>query len=360
MYIKEIEIENFANISNIKMKFSPNINIFIGENGVGKTNILKLIYSTSKVMDDIKSTNSINSLKVSKERTGEMIAEKLNNVFRANELGRLVKRKVGRGKSNFTIIYKGDERINFAFSTLSKKKVDLIEDVNKENVLLRPVFIPPKEIISSIENFTSVYESYHIAFEETYYDLAKLLLLPTKKGEKTEKQRKQLKDIENIIEGKVVFKNNQFYLKAEGFGELEMGLLAEGYRKWSTILQLIQNGVLSENSVLFWDEPETNSNPKLIKPLVNLLITLSKLGVQIFIATHSYFIIQEFDLYSKYDSSKDKSQVNYYSLYKNPESGEIEYEVKQFASELTVNSIEDQFNELYNQEQELFYDTRRG
>ena len=34
-----------------------------------------------------------------------------------------------------------------------------------------PVYIPPKEIISATENFGSLYSDYHIAFEETYYDL---------------------------------------------------------------------------------------------------------------------------------------------------------------------------------------------
>ena len=44
---------------------------------------------------------------------------------------------------------------------------------------------------------------------------------------------------------------------------LEFTLLAEGMRKLGLIWLLIQNGTLGNSSVLFWDEPETNLNPKL-------------------------------------------------------------------------------------------------
>ena len=46
-------------------------------------------------------------------------------------------------------------------------------------------YIPPKEIISSTENFVSLYADYRIAFEETYYDLARLLECPLKRGANT-------------------------------------------------------------------------------------------------------------------------------------------------------------------------------
>ena len=44
MKIENIEIHNFRNYENLKIKFNDNINIFIGNNGEGKTNILESIY----------------------------------------------------------------------------------------------------------------------------------------------------------------------------------------------------------------------------------------------------------------------------------------------------------------------------
>jgi DNA replication and repair protein RecF len=44
MYIKRIELNNFRNYDSLKLEFTPGINVFFGENGAGKTNILEAIY----------------------------------------------------------------------------------------------------------------------------------------------------------------------------------------------------------------------------------------------------------------------------------------------------------------------------
>ena len=44
MYIKEIELNNFRNYKEQKVSFSRNVNIFIGKNAQGKTNLLEGIY----------------------------------------------------------------------------------------------------------------------------------------------------------------------------------------------------------------------------------------------------------------------------------------------------------------------------
>ena len=43
--ITQIKLENFTVFKNIEIHFSKGVNIFIGENGTGKTHILKLLYS---------------------------------------------------------------------------------------------------------------------------------------------------------------------------------------------------------------------------------------------------------------------------------------------------------------------------
>ena len=44
MFLKNLELKNFRNISNLNLEFNNNINIFIGNNAQGKTNILECIY----------------------------------------------------------------------------------------------------------------------------------------------------------------------------------------------------------------------------------------------------------------------------------------------------------------------------
>ena len=133
-----------------------------------------------------------------------------------------------------------------------------------------------------------------------------------------------------------------------------MGLLAEGHKKWATILQLVQNGILTENSLLFWDEPESNINPSLIEPTVDLLITLAQLGVQIFISTHSYFLLQELELYCKSKNKKNKMIVNFFSLYQEGENTLCEE--AELPSSLDNNAIYDEFINLYKKEEEQFYE----
>lgn len=49
MYIHELSIKNFRNYSNLHITFSPEINFIIGNNGVGKTNILEAISVVSNI-----------------------------------------------------------------------------------------------------------------------------------------------------------------------------------------------------------------------------------------------------------------------------------------------------------------------
>ncbi len=47
MHLKHLHLTNFKNYTENTIRFSPNINCFIGDNGVGKTNILDAIYYLS-------------------------------------------------------------------------------------------------------------------------------------------------------------------------------------------------------------------------------------------------------------------------------------------------------------------------
>ncbi|MDX9883054.1 MAG: DNA replication/repair protein RecF [Prolixibacteraceae bacterium] len=47
MFIEELSLVNFKNFEQAEMKFSPNLNCFIGNNGAGKTNLMDAIYYLS-------------------------------------------------------------------------------------------------------------------------------------------------------------------------------------------------------------------------------------------------------------------------------------------------------------------------
>ena len=47
MILKRLSILNYKNIEQADLEFSPNVNCFIGQNGMGKTNLLDAIYYLS-------------------------------------------------------------------------------------------------------------------------------------------------------------------------------------------------------------------------------------------------------------------------------------------------------------------------
>lgn len=47
MTLRNISILNFKNIAEASLDFSDNVNCFIGDNGMGKTNLLDAIYYLS-------------------------------------------------------------------------------------------------------------------------------------------------------------------------------------------------------------------------------------------------------------------------------------------------------------------------
>ena len=77
---------------------------------------------------------------------------------------------------------------------------------------------------------------------------------------------------------------------------MEMPLVAEGHRKFAMLARLIATGALLDKGYLFWDEPETNLNPKLIKEVASTILHLCRSGIQVFAATHSLFLLREFHI----------------------------------------------------------------
>lgn len=121
--------------------------------------------------------------------------------------------------------------------------------------------------------------------------------------------------------------------------------MAEGIRKIALLWQLIKNGTLEQGSILFWDEPEANINPKYIPLLAELLLMLQRDGVQVFISTHDYFLSKYIGVKS---SSEDK--VRYYSLYKDEGENIVKCEMADEFSLLEHNDILDTFRQLYRDE----------
>ncbi len=351
MKIKQLKLNNFMLFHDLQLKCSPNINIISGENSTGKTALLKIMYTCVKGNADAANSKG----ELTKEKLEDIYVSKMQGVFRPEKdmIGRLVSRRRGNTETEVKLKFSSDKCTSFSFGNRQAKHLEIAEENVADFRNVCPVYIPPKEIISATENFVSLYADYHIAFEETYYDLARLLERPLRKGPNSVEQNRVMSSFESIVNGNIIQRDRNFYLKVAGKGEFEMGLLSEGYRKLSTIMYLILSGSLSQNSILFWDEPETNMNPRMIKPMVDAIIELARMGVQVFVTTHDYFVQQCFSLCSEYQRDKDGLRFEFISLY--PRENEIEYETASRVCDLKNNAIMDEFDQLYDREQRLIY-----
>lgn len=350
MKIQNLKINNFMLFEETSIDWSKNINVIFGENSTGKTTLLKLMYSVLKPLGKNDLTQ------MPKELTEKMFVEKLLGVFRPDEMriGRMVSRRTESKRADFSLDLEKKNQVSVGFGFRHENHADISLKIASPITKYEAVYIPTREMISATEHFASLYDEYHLDFEEMYYDLAKLLDKPLKKGANTAEQNAVLNRFEEIMKGQVVQKNRKFYLKIKGQGEFEMGLVSEGYRKLSMLIYLILSGSLNKNSVLFWDEPETNMNPRMIRPIVQAIIELAKMGVQIFVTTHDYFVQQEFNLLNSYPEINDGNlDIRFLSLYS--ENGKLVYELKKDLNDFKRNAIMEEFDALYDREQRLIY-----
>jgi len=352
MKVEKMSLKNFMLFEDVEMEWSKNINIICGENSTGKTTLLKAMYSVLKPLGKGYQDN------VTKELEEKLFVDKFKGVFRPDnmKIGRLVSRRQGSNHADLELVLNKKRKVSIGFGSRHESHADIkmqhIRDLEKFDV----IYIPTKEMISTTEHFASLYEEYHIDFEEMYYDLAKLLDRPLSKGPNTNEQNAVLKSFEEIMEGQIVQKEGKFFLRVRGQGEFEMGLLSDGYRKLSMIVYLILSGSLNKNTILFWDEPETNMNPKMIRPIVQALAALARMGVQIFVTTHDYFVQQEFNMMAVYpELNPDGMDIRFMSLYKEYEANKVVFETSGNASDLKNNAIMEEFDAMYDREQRIIY-----
>ena len=346
MKVEKLNLENVACFKHLEINFSEGLNILIGENSTGKTVILKIVYSILEELSKVdKDTN--------KRRIEEDIGRKLANVFQIETVGRLSTRRRGYTKSRIKLTAE-DCLIDFYFSTRNKKvEIKEIRNIEKfKNV--EAVFLPPKEVLSLVKGLREIYEKREFEIEETYIDLAKKLALPPKRGKPSKDESKLIEFLSNKTGIKqVTQKDDYFYLKLKELGnsDIEAPLTAEGFRKLATLFVLIRNGTLSKGSFLFWDEPEANLNPFLSEDVAKFIKELANTGVQIFIATHDYFI-------SKFcDFSFDGKNIKFFSLFKEGEN--VLYSEANKFTRLKHNPILDEFIRLYELKRKRIFSSNR-
>ncbi len=310
--LKSLGIRNFTLFGETDFQFGSHLNVFVGENSAGKTHVLKLAYSVLAMSAEEGRRGG--AVPPSKTLLQTLLATKLVNVFRPESLGRLAKRQRGRQRCDIAVNFTDRNLdIGFNFATQSKTEV-VISEVPGTWLPFAPAYLPTRELLTIYPGFVALYESHYLQFEETWRDTCILLGAPLKRGVKSGRISKLLEPLEHAMEGSIYLDpNGSFYLDSSS-GRMEIPLVAEGLRKLGMLARLIATGALLDKGCLFWDEPEANLNPRIIKRIARCIFDLSREGIQVFIATHSLFLLRELHILQA--QSVDKLDVRFFGLHR--------------------------------------------
>lgn len=339
--IERLEIKNFTAFSGLVLDLSPKVNVIIGENGTGKTHLLKAAYGLCAGAPLFK-----NKPDTSGDDLGAALTAKLLRLFMPldDKLGKM-HRQGATDHASLSARFAGRQKITATFFNNSKL-LAVQGRANYEQYQAEAVFIPTKEVLSFMKGFNSLYEKYGLSFDQTYQDICLLLDLPEVRPENLhEKSKWAMAEIKGICGGRFIFYGGgKVTFKTES-AEYSANSMAEGFRKVGMLSRLLETGAIQPgvSGPLFWDEPESNLNPKLLKLLVQILLELSRNGQQIILATHDYVLLKWFDLLM--DKGKE-DHVRFHSLYRDIQSGEVKIDSTDDYRGIERNPIAEAFNHL--------------
>lgn len=365
--ISTLQLKNFVAFTDLTIDFSPGINIIIGENGTGKTQLLKAILALC-------------GPEARAEQPGEQLARKLCRLYHplSGQVGEL--RRTGtRGEAVLSATFALGQEVKARFSgTATVAKVR----TNAGSSVAPAIFIPTKEVLSLVRGLTAEepdQSTIERIFDDGYLDLARQLI---KEGADDLDAKVHLAPrfasivprLANLVGGRYELHDGRFCFQAGKYVEklgksssaekaaqsfqdstlqfvpaksrlVSSSMTAEGFRKIGVLQRLLGNGSLNPGTAgpLLWDEPESNLNPKLMKELVQALLELARNGQQVILATHDYVLLKWFDLLM--DKGKG-DQVRFHVLSRDADSGQVRRDSMDDYRAIEPNAIADTFNEL--------------
>lgn len=319
--LKSLQLKNFTVFAEEHLHFGMNVNVIVGENGTGKTHLLKAIYAGLAQSHDHLSekkknprydgffdiSGRLNAMMgsetayslVHRNRNQSLLCESdsLEMKYRFTDSSFDFSLEIDPTQEQITndsIGIVSDDIPSFSANTKPPFTTKPIEFVSNP-----PVFLPTRELLSIYPSFLALYDTSYVPFEASWRDACRLLGKPYSKALATPELESIKKQIEDVMGGTLRLEDSgRFYLTTP-IGKIEMHMVAEGWRKLGMIAQLIANGSLTPNCAFLWDEPEANLNPRLIKLVAKIITELSNTGIQVFIATHSLFLLRELHILQK-------------------------------------------------------------
>ncbi len=333
--IDEVHLENLGMIGHFSCGQFSNINLIIGENGTGKTFLLKALYSAVRSLEEYRRGDDIKTI-------SDVLSEKLRWTFQVEKLGDMVSKPAQDVLSLDMRL--GANRINYQFSQSASSKVGgaAASDQGKAG---NSIFIPAKEVLSL---FSVILKSREIdkvfGFDDTYYDLVKALRISPSRETDYMVFADSRKAVGDVIDGKVEYDENsgKWFYRNKKNQKFSTGATSEGVKKIAIMDRLLANGYLDHNSIIFIDEIEAALHPKAVCQFLDMLDMIANdIGLQVFITSHSYFVIKKLSLIAL----KKEGLVSCISLNKGQNA-----QICDLHDGMPENSIIDTSIRLYEQE----------
>ena len=349
--IKSVTLENFMGYTKFESNEFASVNVIIGKNDTGKTGLLKLLYCAAKTVDTYSKRSQNSDVEFKK-----LLAEKLLDTYQPGKkgLGELVS-KITKEKLSVDIEFQHlhlnyEDKLHFSFGdSTTNTIVDCQKSIKPISENFRCLFIPAKEVLTSLKAIRATRDNLEMpGFDDTYLDLIRALVIPIQRGNITAELKDVNKRLEDLFEGQIEQQSDDDFFFKKGNTEFPIQLTAEGVKKIGILTTLIRNRQLNANSLLFLDEPETTLHPEAARELVEMLMLMAKSGIQIFLATHNYFVLKQMHLSAR----RYNVTTNCYSLSR--ERGRsLEYSVYDLKNEFPENPISDEAIRMSDDEAKL-------
>jgi energy-coupling factor transporter ATP-binding protein EcfA2 len=336
--IKSVKLQDATIFEEFEWDDLSRINLVIGENDTGKTNLLKMLYAVTRSLQE--------SIRLDKAPSGPwkaLLAEKLRQTFQppSLDLGKIVRK--GGNRLQVDCDFRGNTYARFAFTGSAKSEINDAEHAEGAPFPYT-LFFPAKEILTTRDAIIEVRDRLKIAgFDDTYYDLAKALRSPESYEGLDSSLGAILDDLESLFQGHVEEEDGELVYR-RGREKYGIAQAAEGIKKLEALRLLIRSRHIQEGSILFFDEPSANLHPELTLAFVELLYELGKTGVQVFIATHSYVVLKQFELLAR--EHDDRMPLCVLS----PEEEGVSQSFADLSDRIPSNSIVDASVELLNKD----------
>lgn len=393
----ELNIKNFASIKEASIKIDG-ITVIAGENNTGKSTIGKILFASFNSLRDIDKEvrlNILNSINrqwdnfvldlITMHKTDmdiSILYDILSNILNVEDedIEKIISNNVGeyidindkfiieaiKSTANRIKEYKNISKEKLSYNIISKYYNDLFYkqinsrifkntnaeiEINDFGILLefkddkcikfkKNIYDNNVFLIDNPFVLDKIYSSYSSSITDLYLiDKIRHIYNKDYIVDKTlveEKLEIIYKMLSNAINGKIINKDNDFYLAFDNITEpISIHNISAGLKSFTIIKMMLEEGILKEKDILVLDEPEIHLHPKWQLLYAEIIVLIQKLfNVYIVITTHSPYFLEAIELFTKKHCIDGKT--NYYLS-----------DIDKKENYSTINLVNDRTSEIY-------------